>query len=204
MSAIEIPLFLRWSGVILSLSESVKALSDDTIFACDCSRLHQTRFQSCRVRGTIVSCETNLRQSGGIGANRVKKSRRVRGSRDSSRFNKTWFISRSFQKLSYSTFNFQHYSLEDTKFLYIYICHIEDVKLQIFYLHVTHSSFSIVIDVILTAQWKSVVIATSRLLLQLRQVLFSWYQHTEEGRHYNIIVYSHLSITICCVSWCFI
>ena len=50
----------------------VKAVSDDTIFACDCSRLHQTRFQSCRVRGTIASCETNLRQSGGIGANRVK------------------------------------------------------------------------------------------------------------------------------------
>ena len=35
--------------------------------------------ESCRVRGTIVSCETNLRQSGGIGANRMKKSRRVRG-----------------------------------------------------------------------------------------------------------------------------
>ena len=59
--------------------QTLKALSDDTIFACDCSRLHQTRFESCRVRGTIVSCETNLRQSGGIGANRVKKSRRVRG-----------------------------------------------------------------------------------------------------------------------------
>ena len=28
---------------------------------------------------SIVSCETNLRQSGEIGANRVKKSRRVRG-----------------------------------------------------------------------------------------------------------------------------
>ena len=48
-------------------------------FACDCSRLHQTRFQSCRVRGTIASCETNLRQSGGMGANRGKKSRRVKG-----------------------------------------------------------------------------------------------------------------------------
>ena len=37
--------------------------------------LKKMRFQSCYVRGTIVSCETNLRQSGGIGANRVKKSR---------------------------------------------------------------------------------------------------------------------------------
>ena len=67
----------------------LKALSYDAVFACDCSRLHQTRFQSCRVRGAIVSCETNLRQSGGIGANRVKKSRRARGSHDSSRFNMT-------------------------------------------------------------------------------------------------------------------
>ena len=39
----------------------------------------QTRFESCRVRGTIMWRETNLRQSGGIGANRVKKSRRMRG-----------------------------------------------------------------------------------------------------------------------------
>ena len=60
-------------------SISLKALSDDTIFARDYSRFDQTRFQSCRVRATIVSCETHLRQSGGIGANPVKKSRRVRG-----------------------------------------------------------------------------------------------------------------------------
>ena len=46
-----------------------KALSDDMIFACDCSRLHQTRFESCLVRGTNVSCETNIRHSGGIRAN---------------------------------------------------------------------------------------------------------------------------------------
>ena len=44
---------------------TVKAVSDDTIFACDCSRLHQTRFESCRMRGTIVSCETNLRRNRG-------------------------------------------------------------------------------------------------------------------------------------------
>ena len=42
-------------------SQTIKALSDDTIFACDCSRLHLTGLQSRRVRGTIVSCETNLR-----------------------------------------------------------------------------------------------------------------------------------------------
>ena len=43
---------------MIQSSFTVKALSDDTIFACDCSRLHQPRFESCRVRGTIVSCET--------------------------------------------------------------------------------------------------------------------------------------------------
>ena len=32
----------------------LKALSDDTIFACDCSRLHQTRF---RVRPTLGNRE---------------------------------------------------------------------------------------------------------------------------------------------------
>ena len=63
---------------IVRRNQTIKAVSDDTIFACDCSRLHQTRFQSCRVRGTIASCETNLRQLGRIGANRVKKSTRCK------------------------------------------------------------------------------------------------------------------------------
>ena len=68
------------SKLIIDLC-TLKALSDDTIFAPDCSRFDKTRFQSCHVRATIVSCETHLRKSGGIGANRVKESCRVRGVR---------------------------------------------------------------------------------------------------------------------------
>ena len=65
--------------MIITMSTNVKVLSEDTIFAQDCFRFDQMQFQSCRVRATIVSCETNLRQSGGIGVNRMKKLRRVRG-----------------------------------------------------------------------------------------------------------------------------
>ena len=49
------------SAKVIDHKGIIKALSDDTIFACDWSRLHQTRFESCRVRGTIVLCETNLK-----------------------------------------------------------------------------------------------------------------------------------------------
>ena len=75
-----------------------------------CSRLLPIRHDFIGVvRATIVSFDTNLRQSGGIGANCVKK---LIFAHDFSPFHHT----------------------------------------QIFYLHVTHSSFFIVIDVILTAQ----------------------------------------------------
>ena len=85
-------------------------------------------FKLCRVRATIVSCETNLMQSGGIGANRVEN--------DSARFlripSHTIYVS-FLSNPSNSTFNFN------------IIKSLEDAKIQNFYLHVTHSSFSIVI-----------------------------------------------------------
>ena len=43
-----------------------------------CSRFDQTQFQLCCVRATIVLWETNLRHSGGIQANRVKKIASIR------------------------------------------------------------------------------------------------------------------------------
>ena len=109
--------------------------------------------QSYHVRPTLG----NRNESGPIV---WKKFRRVWGvtqdptfAHDSSRFHQPRFISRSFQ-------------IQATALLILTLI-FNDAKLQNFYLH---SSFSIVIDVILTVQWKSVVISTSHSLLFVRYV----------------------------------
>ena len=106
--------------------------------------------------GTIVSRETNLRQSGGVGANRVKKTASCE--RGLTRHD---FFTRLHHTKIYASF----LSNPINNTLKFYHLSLEDAKSQNFYLHVTHSSFSVVIGVILTAQGKTVVIATSRLLL---------------------------------------
>ena len=126
---------------------SLKALSDDTFFAQDCFRLDQTWFQLSRVRATIMSL-VNREESGPI----VWKNCVVWKGSHTTRFLHTippdsisQFMSCSFQ----------------IQALFILTLILRRCKITKF----IHSSFSIVIDVILTAQWKGIVIATSRLLL---------------------------------------
>ena len=140
-----------------------------------CSRFHPIQSDailivSCRVRATIVLCESNLRHSGGIGANHVKNIASCVSPHN--RFLHT------IHPIQLDTIYVSFLSNPNNRTCFNFNIHL--FKLQNLYLHVTHSSFSIDFDVILTAQRMSVVIAMPRLLLLVLyvNVFFSVTTHT--------------------------
>ena len=103
--------------------------------------------QSCRVRPTL----DNRGESGPI----AWKNRVVWEGSHTTRF---------FNRFHHTKYMCHSFQIRSTTLLILTFI-FRRCKIPNFYLHATPSSFLTVIDVILTAQWKGVVIATSRLLL---------------------------------------